>query len=123
VEDEVVEVDRVGCDQLALVLEASLAEGLVDDVVRGKLIDRRAQLFVVVEDGEEELCRKAFVVDVEVCDNALHESALVGIIVDNEVSSKSNEFVIATEEASARGVEGSDPEARCEVLSHELFDA
>ena len=96
---------------------------LVDVVARRHVVGTASLLLLRVDPREHLLRCEAFVIEVQVLQDALHQRLLVGIIVDDELLPKPRALVIAAQEPDAHRVERPDPELPHEVRTQESLEA
>ena len=127
--DDVVEVERVGLAQAALVLGVGVGDGALVVVALGDLagvgllVD---ELVLEVADLRREAARRvALRVEVEVAQHEAHEALAVGGVVDREGRLHADLGRLAAQDAHARRVERHDPhgprprpDERLDALTH-----
>ena len=109
--DQVVEVERVGLAQAALVVAERLGVGLLEGVARllGGVL-RVAQLVLLVRDPVEHRIGLVLLrVELEVAQHQRHQPLGVGRVVDREVGLEAHPVDLLAEDPDAGGVEGRDP--------------
>ncbi len=126
-EEHVVEVDRVREEEAALVEVVDVGDGLVVERRDALAILGRADEVVLLarDDGVDPARREALGVALELLDARLREAELVGLVVDREVRLVTEARRLGAQDATARGVEGEDPdrardaaEQALEALAH-----
>ena len=109
--DQVVEVERVGLAQAALVVAERLGVGLLEGVARllGGVLGI-AQLVLLVGDPVEHGVGLVLLrVELEVAQHQRHQPLGVGRVVDREVGLEADPVDLLAEDPDAGGVEGRDP--------------
>ena len=119
---QVVEVDRVGAEQLALVQPVHLRNGLViERADPGHVLVRADQPVLGVRDLRVDAAgREPLRVAAELLQARLHDAHLVRLVVDRERRAVAEPAGLRAEDAAAGRVEGEDPDRAGRVAEHPL---
>ena len=117
-QDEVLEVDRVGGAQALVVLDVDALGRFVEVRIECHVVGAAALLLLAENAREHRARRVPPLVELEVAHDALHDGALIGGVVDQEVGIYTDRCAEAAQQLGGGGVEGAHPQIPRDLAEH-----